>query len=543
MQTEETWDQYMLLDAVPVGILVLQSDMTVLFWNNTLARWTGVSREAITGRQIGEFFPDLVADKVTMRLSAVFEQGAPAIFSSQIHRYLIPVPLGDDQMQSQKVTVTALPSREKDQYHALFSVEDVTDLVDRAEAYRRMRDQVQEEMTCRLQGEEEIRRKNKELSILHQITQVTTSSASVDELVTHSLGKVLSLLNFEGGGVYLIRQDRQEIADLITYQGLRPEFVRDIRSVTITQEPFRTVMIEGQPWYCMDLDLFAPQTKAAGFKTLASIPLVADDQIVGAMNITTVRDHQFTPEERSVLESIGREIGAAIVKTELQQQVQSAYTKANLYLDIISHDVNNAITSMMMYATLLTETLDGEDLEIAERLLSGTEKSAEIIRNVSTIRRIHENHAPLRRTDLVGVIRSEAEHFGTSRITCPEGKVFVMADDLVAEIFTNLIGNSLKFGEPSVKVQIQILDLDGMVEVSIVDDGPGIPDSLKEKIFNRFQRGENGCSGKGLGLFITRSLVERYGGTIRIEDRVPGDTRQGTAIKFTLAKWSPAQVN
>jgi len=543
MQNDETWDPDMLLDAVPVGILVLRSDMTVLFWNNTLARWTGINRETVTGRQIAEFFPELAALKITMRLSAVFEQGAPAIFSSQLHQYLIPVPLGNERMQKQKTTVTALPSGVRGRYHALFSIEDVTELADQVEAYRGMRDLVQEEMKCRLQGEEEIRRKNNELSILHQITQVTTSSVSVDELVTLVLGKVLSLLNFEGGGIYLIKQDRQETADLITHQGLPPEFVRVIRSITINQDPFQTVMIDGQPWYCMDYSHLMPITQFAGFKTLASIPLIAEDRVVGAMNITTTRDHQFTTDEKSILESIGREIGAAVVRTELQQQVQDACTRANLYLDIITHDVNNAIMAMMMYATLLTEILEGEDLLIAERLLSGINKSSEIIRNVSTIRRIQEDLTPLRSTDLVRVIRSEAEHFDPTRITCPEGKVMVMVDDLVAEIFTNLIGNSLKFGGPTVRVQVRIEDLGKMVRVSVEDDGPGIPDSQKEMIFNRFQRGEHSCSGKGLGLFITRSLVERYNGTIQVGDRISGDSGQGAAIGFTLQKESPAREN
>lgn len=533
----------MLLDAVPVGILVLGSDMTVLFWNNSLARWTGISRETIIGRQVGEFFPDLISPKITMRLSAVFEQGAPAVFSSQLHQYMIPVPLGNGRMQSQKTTVTALPSGTSGRFHALFSIEDVTELVDRVEAYRGMRDQVQEEMICRLQGEEEIRRKNNELSILHQITQVATSSASVDELVTLVLGKVLSLLGFEGGGVYLIRHDQQDTADLIAYQGLPPEFIEAVRTITITDPHYSQVLIEGSAQYCRDPQWLLPSIQALGFKSLASIPLIADDRVGGGMNIVSSSIHQFTADEKGILDSIGREIGAAIVKTELQQQVQDACTRANLYLDIITHDVNNAIMAMMMYATLLTEILDGEDRLIAERLLRGIEKSSEIIRNVSTIRRIQEDLTPLQSTDLVRVIRSEAEHFGTTRITCPEGKVIVMVDDLVAEIFTNLIGNSLKFGGPSVRVQVRIEDLGEMVRVCVEDDGPGIPDSLKEKVFNRFQRGAHNHSGKGLGLFITRSLVERYDGTIQAGDRVPGEPGQGAAIRFTLKKGSPTQGN
>ena len=65
-------------------------------------------------------------------------------------------------------------------------------------------------------------------------------------------------------------------------------------------------------------------------------------------------------------------------------------------------------------------------------------------------------------------------------------------------------------------------------KVSVEDNGPGIPDYMKEKILNRLQRGETKAKGLGLGLYLVKSLVESYHGRVMVEDRVPGDHRKGS---------------
>jgi signal transduction histidine kinase len=70
--------------------------------------------------------------------------------------------------------------------------------------------------------------------------------------------------------------------------------------------------------------------------------------------------------------------------------------------------------------------------------------------------------------------------------------------------------------------------------VTIEDNGHGIPDDVKPKLFRRFQRGTTKAQGKGLGLYIVRSLLEKLGGSVQIEDRVPGDSKKGAKFILTL---------
>jgi len=112
----------------------------------------------------------------------------------------------------------------------------------------------------------------------------------------------------------------------------------------------------------------------------------------------------------------------------------------------------------------------------------------------------------------------------------------VMADLLLTEAFTNLIGNAVKFGGPAVEITIRVEESGDDVLVSVEDTGPGIPDEMKEAVFMRFGKNMNQKSGQGLGLYITRMLIKRYGGRIWVDDRVPGRPECGAAFRFTLRR-------
>lgn len=239
----------------------------------------------------------------------------------------------------------------------------------------------------------------------------------------------------------------------------------------------------------------------------------------------------------------GEIIGASSIIRDITEQKQAekklkeANEEANLYLDIMAHDINNANTVSMGYADYFTEILEGSEREFARKLLFSVKKSAEIIGNVSTIRRLRQESTSLHPVALDDVIREEIRHFSDVNIAYEGCSARVMADDLLSEVFTNLIGNAVKFAGSDALIGIAVSEEDeGIVTVSVEDTGPGIADEDKPGIFTRFQRGKSKKSGKGLGLFIARMLIERYGGTIRAEDRVPGSPGEGARIVFTLKR-------
>lgn len=163
--------EFWILDRVPEGVCILREDFSVVFWNRCLENWTGIYRSDILGKNIGIYFPHLHQPKYIFRLQQIFSGGPPTLFSSQLHKSIFPCQLPDGRWRIQHTTVTPVPavtsqSKESEkvgdrpqqqEFYALFVIEDVTDLTQRIQDYRTMRDQALEEINERKKVEEKLR--------------------------------------------------------------------------------------------------------------------------------------------------------------------------------------------------------------------------------------------------------------------------------------------------------------------------------------------------------------------------------------------------
>lgn len=138
---------FLLLDTMPMGVLVLAPDLTVLFWNSMLTEWTGVQREQIVGRPLTDLYPDLGAARFAGRVLPIFDGGPPVIFSPQLHPHLIPSVRTDGTKRIQQTTVT--PITINNASCALASIQDVTDLVLTARESRQLHQQATKELEQR----------------------------------------------------------------------------------------------------------------------------------------------------------------------------------------------------------------------------------------------------------------------------------------------------------------------------------------------------------------------------------------------------------
>jgi PAS domain S-box-containing protein len=149
-------ENFSILDQVPMGMCVLRADFVVLYWNRCLEDWTHLKSSQILGHPIGDYFPHLQEPKYTSRLKQIFAGGPPTIFSSQLHKHLIPAPLRDGQLRIQHTTVTAVPAASEAGHYALLSIQDVTELTQRVQDYRLMRDRALAEVQERQRAELEL---------------------------------------------------------------------------------------------------------------------------------------------------------------------------------------------------------------------------------------------------------------------------------------------------------------------------------------------------------------------------------------------------
>ena len=161
--TESLNNKFSLLDNLPVGIFVLKKDFVVLFWNSMLEEWSNISRDKIIGSNIFDSFPHLNKTLFISRIQEIFNGGPPAIFSSQLHKYIIPSYLPDGLMRIQHTTVIAVPTLSDTDYFGLFVVEDITDLSYQIKKYKEMRDRALLEVKERKIAEKELKKAEAEL--------------------------------------------------------------------------------------------------------------------------------------------------------------------------------------------------------------------------------------------------------------------------------------------------------------------------------------------------------------------------------------------
>jgi signal transduction histidine kinase len=379
-----------------------------------------------------------------------------------------------------------------------------------------------------------LERRNQILSAMNEIIAAASTSATPDEILSTAGKRIREILASELVMVSLVDRDGKRA--ILRYQeGLPEAAIRDLGSIDLSGEPFRHILAGGVPEISSEGSLFQ-DIPVPGIRSFVVIPLPAGTQILGVITAGCRKPSPLARDEMRMLESVSRAIGSGIKKALLQEELGEAYTRANLYLDIMSHDINNVNTVSLGYAQLLAELVTDKGREMLRKLESAISQSVEIIHNVSTIRTIQERSQENRVMDLDPVIRSELDHHPDISIHYDGTTASVCANSLIPEVFRNLIGNSAKFGGKGIQVWIRVTGDGDWIIVSIEDNGPGIPDELKPVIFNRFQRGKTARSGKGLGLYICRMIIEGYGGRIWVGDRVEKEPKKGAAIRFTLRK-------
>jgi signal transduction histidine kinase len=234
-------------------------------------------------------------------------------------------------------------------------------------------------------------------------------------------------------------------------------------------------------------------------------------------------------------------------------ELERAKMEAELYLDVMSHDLLNINQALLGYLEIALDQLDCSDgnRELLTRPLELVQRSTDLITRVKKIRVSRRFDGNLKLRDLGKTISDIAEQFRRvpgRRVEINYSPVVgsnILANDLLPEIFINIIDNAIKHSDPgkALEINIQVKTVragnkDKYV-VTIDDNGPGIPDDMKSMLFKAGQVDRRNFPGRGIGMFLVRNLAEMYGGSIEVRDRVPGDYSKGTCFIVTLPAAQP----
>jgi signal transduction histidine kinase len=163
----------------------------------------------------------------------------------------------------------------------------------------------------------------------------------------------------------------------------------------------------------------------------------------------------------------------------------------------------------------------------------------DVTRAFSASEKIASRPSGLRSMQVDRIIRSEVANFPDLSIRYKESRAAVIGDDSLSDVIWFVLANAARYAGPSAKIIIEVLEARNLVEIRITDTGPGIPRELMEELLS--PRSMSEVHGLPRGLPLSRALVERMGGMIRIRERVSGDGPHGTIISIFL-KEGPSPV-
>ena len=238
---------------------------------------------------------------------------------------------------------------------------------------------------------------------------------------------------------------------------------------------------------------------------------------------------------------------AAELRLEIERHIKLEKLKDD-FINTVSHELRTPLSITKEAISLVLEKAQGDindqQTEILTIAKNNIERLARIINGLLDVSKIESGKIELRKKDIdlqslvwevVRSFEAKAREKGLEwRLNLPERTIVAYADeDKLAQIFTNLIDNAVKFTESGF-IEIRAEEKDRKIECSIRDSGIGMaPDDLP-KIFDRFtqfgRKDGPGEKGTGLGLSIVKGLVEIHGGEIRIESSVG----EGTEVNFAL---------
>jgi signal transduction histidine kinase len=280
-------------------------------------------------------------------------------------------------------------------------------------------------------------------------------------------------------------------------------------------------------------------------RNLVFLPLVSRGQTIGVAAAVSAVNNPFTAADVSLFGELARRASLSVDNARLYQESQQAVRAREEVLAIVSHDLRNPLSAVILGSSMLqmSSTMADEDREQLETIEASAKRMNRLIADLLDVTRLEGGkRLPIEPASVpIAELMREADDLFRAQATVASVTLeYQVEDDLppvyadhhrVMQVLSNLIGNSLKFTPPGGRITVSANRHDGMVRCRIADTGPGIPSEHLSDIFSPYwQAKRTERLGAGLGLPIAKGIVEAHGGRIWAES----GQGEGTQFYFTL---------
>jgi signal transduction histidine kinase len=277
------------------------------------------------------------------------------------------------------------------------------------------------------------------------------------------------------------------------------------------------------------------------------VPLVTHAGVTGALTWVASKKRQgFEATDLDLAQHIARRCALAIDNSRLYREARAAVSIRDEFLSVAAHELKTPMTSLRGYAQLLAREFERGGPNNADRARRAawtiqvqSDKLARLVAQLLDVSRLQSGKLSIERkpSDLSELLREVVEtargqlkeHALVARLP---GELWVSIDPLrIEQVVTNLIDNAIKYSPEGGQIDITLgCSASGEVQLAVRDHGVGVPPEHRPHIFDRFYQAHAGgpltsMAGMGLGLYISRQIVELHQGTIEAQFPEEGGTR------------------
>jgi signal transduction histidine kinase/CheY-like chemotaxis protein len=407
----------------------------------------------------------------------------------------------------------------------------------------------------------ELARKVEQLEGLADVGAAISSTLVPDEMLATIVSHAVELSRTDGGSLMEF-DDATGLFGVRTVYGTSDDTVAALRAAEIhidrtwVGKAARTRRVLQIP--DLDearLDEHLAVLHADGWKSLVAVPLASPDRVVGVLVVRRKRTGSFSGETCDLLDTFASQSAVALTNARLYQQLElqsadlaEASRHKSEFLASMSHELRTPLNAVIGFSEVLLERMFGELNERQEDYLKDIHAAGRhllaVLGDILDLSKIEAGRMELDLAtfpvdDVIGqalsLVRERAALHGIElTLEAQEGLGLVTADELrLKQVLLNLLSNAVKFTPDGGSVEVRARRDAGDLVVTVTDTGIGIAPEDQDRIFDSFQQGSRSAStteGTGLGLTLSKQIVELHGGTMWVRSTLGEGSTFGLRI-------------
>ena len=369
------------------------------------------------------------------------------------------------------------------------------------------------------EAERAVRRR---LERLQMVTDIALAHPELEDLLQVLLPRIREILGADTCAVLLLDEDTKELVARAAV-GIEEEVEQGVR-IPLGRGFGGRIASDGRPVILDDVDRadsFNPILRQKGIKSMLGAPLLAHDRVIGVLHIGTLVHRRFAPDDSELLQLVAERVALAIERAQLHDDLLLLDELRANFVAIASHELRTPAASVYGAIVTLDERGDSLSPETREELMriareqgERLTKLLEQLLDLSRLdaRRIRVEPKPVVLHALLERIAAEAVPKKTPlRLNVPRDLAAVADPMALDRILSNLLLNAVRHGEPPIVLSAE--QRDAHLRICVTDHGEGVPDELRTRLFDRFERG-SAEPGSALGLAIARAYPQAHGGDL-----------------------------